>query len=93
MPSQTPAQSILCKVAPETCVLALLWTLNAAEVVCRHILSALYNVADRYDEDAIRSVLRELTPRSARIMWASKTHKVQRARSADVRLCCRQSES
>ena len=43
---------------------------------CRHILSALYNVAERYDEDAIWSVLRELTPRSARIMWASKTHKV-----------------
>ena len=45
--------------------------------MCRHILSALYNVAERYDEDAIRSVLRELTPRSARIMWASNTHEVR----------------
>ena len=46
------------------------------EVLCRHILSALYNVAERYDGDAIWSVLRELTPRSTRIMWASKTHEV-----------------
>ncbi len=72
--------------APGTFPLALLWTANAAEAVCRHILSALYNVADRYDEDAIRSVLQELTPCSARIMWASKTHEARCVPSATYTL-------
>ena len=59
----TPLSPICCKSVP--------WKL------CRHILSALYNVAERYDADAIWGVLRELTPHSARVMWASKTHEVQ----------------
>ena len=63
----------------------LLMGLTALSYRLRHILSALYNVADRFDETAIRSVLRELTPGACRIMWASKTHEVRRLRVSPLR--------
>ena len=51
-------------------------------------------MAERYDEEAIRSVLRELKPRSARIMWASKAHEVRCAPlAATLAIVCTRSEA